>query len=79
MKTSYETSIATAIAELRAAKTALSKEISRYPTPISGCDAQFNRLLSDRTRLNNALQAMAAEPFIPTPRMLEPVARTACV
>ena len=33
---------------LVAARHALNAEISSYPTPISGCDAQFNHLLAER-------------------------------
>ncbi len=54
--------------KLRAAKRALNEEISSYPTPISGCDAQFNHLLGQRRRINAALAALDQPVFIPTPR-----------
>ncbi|MEM7269370.1 MAG: hypothetical protein AAF401_08960 [Pseudomonadota bacterium] len=63
-----EDHIALAEAELRAAKRGLSEEISAYPTPIAGCDAQFNHLLAQRQRVTNALAAIEAAPFIATPR-----------
>ena len=72
MPARYETSIEIALAALKAAKATLSAEISSYPTPIAGCDAQFNQLLSDRTRLHNAIHAIESRPFVPTPRSLEP-------
>ena len=34
----------------------LSEEIRGYPTPIPRCDAQFNHLLEQRSRLSRALE-----------------------
>ena len=31
------------------------RQIKNYPTPIAGCDEQFNFLLSERNRLQNLL------------------------
>lgn len=53
--------LATACAELDA-------EIRSYPTPISGCDAQYNYLLAERRRAHEALQVLEADIHIPTPR-----------
>lgn len=53
---------------LRGAIDRLSREISGYPTPISGCDAQFNHLLSERRRAVKAMAALEAEERVPTPR-----------
>lgn len=72
MQYPYETSLGTALAELRHARQLLGDDISAYPTPIAGCDTQFNRLLSDRTRIARAIRAIENEPFVPTPRLLEP-------
>ena len=58
----------TAETALRAAFDGLQKEISDYPTPISGCDAQFNHLLAERQRLSRAVEALASDVFIATPR-----------
>jgi len=63
---------AAAVSALREAKRALDEEIAGYPTPISGCDAQFTYLLAERGRLSAALAAFEGEVFIPTPRTLEP-------
>lgn len=71
----HEICLAAALGELQAAQSALSKEIAEYPTPISGCDAQFTRLLSDRTRISNAIRTLQDTPFVPTPRVMEPGAR----
>lgn len=54
----------------RRALSAIAKEITQYPTPIAGCDVQFNHLLADRARLSRALGALEAEVFVPTPRTL---------
>ena len=58
----------TAQTALRAARAALIGEISVYPAPIAGCDAQFNHLLAERQRVTNALAALDDAVFIPTPR-----------
>lgn len=68
MMTKSEDLIAAAETALLEAREALMAEISAYPTPISGCDAQFNGLLSDRGRVNAALNALNVPVFIPTPR-----------
>ncbi len=77
MADSYQTALDVALQELQRARTSLLNEIAEYPAPISGCDAQFNHLLSDRTRIALALQALESSPFVPTPRMLEPSAFSA--
>jgi hypothetical protein len=61
-------SIDAARLSLRAARDALDVEISGYPRPISGCDAQYNHLLAERRRVHEALAALAADIHIPTPR-----------
>ncbi|MFQ6548963.1 hypothetical protein AADZ90_013470 [Aestuariibius sp. 2305UL40-4] len=61
-----------ATAELTAARQTLAQSIRSYPTPISGCDAQFNHLLAQRKKVDRALAALAAEPFVPTPRHPDP-------
>ena len=64
----YERALNAAASELKKAKRLLASEIAKYPTPISGCDAQFNRLLSDRTRIADTLRSIDSQPFIPTSR-----------
>ena len=71
----HDACIAVARAELAEAKRLISKEISGYPSPISGCDAQFNHLLAQRVRVAEALAALEAIPFIATPRQPTPEAR----
>jgi hypothetical protein len=43
---------------LEAARAALDDEIRHYPTPIPRCDAQFNHLYEQRSRLARALDAV---------------------
>ena len=59
---------ARARAALEDARDALENEIQDYPTPVSGCDAQYNHLLAERRRVHAAMQALTAEVHIPTPR-----------
>ncbi len=51
------------------ARTELDDEIRSYPTPISGCDAQYNHILAERRRVHAALEALDEEIHIPTPRV----------
>ena len=60
--------ISQAISTLEAARRQLSIEIRGYPTPIAGCDAQFNQLLVERRRVEKALHALAEPLHVPTPR-----------
>jgi hypothetical protein len=41
-------------------KLSLDREIGNYPTPIPQCDAQFNYLLDQRTRLSQQLSRLRA-------------------
>ncbi len=58
--------------ELKLAQAALKRDLAEYPTPIAGCDEQFNHLLDQRERVRNALAALEAPNFVPTPRKLSP-------
>ena len=59
---------ARARAALSDAAADLDAEIHDYPTPVSGCDAQYNHLLAERRRVRRALEALDADVHIPTPR-----------
>ena len=59
---------ARARAALESAAAELDAEIHAYPTPVSGCDAQYNHLLAERRRVRCALEALDAPVHIPTPR-----------
>jgi hypothetical protein len=43
------------VSRIEEAKRAVDQEIGDYPTPIPRCDAQFNHLLEQRTRLSRLL------------------------
>lgn len=62
------TPVARARTALLDARADLDAEIRDYPTPISGCDAQYNHLLAERRRVHAALEALDADIHIPTPR-----------
>ena len=61
-------------AELTAAKRLIQDEIRDYPTPISGCDAQFNHLIGLRGSIIEALRALEGPQFVATPRTPSPTA-----
>lgn len=67
----YENSLTKAAQALTEARDLISRDLTDYPTPVSGCDAQYNRLISDRTRITNALAVLADRPFVATPRVME--------
>ena len=48
-------------AALETRRDALNEEISAYPAPIPGCDAQFNHLLEERARINQELRRLKGE------------------
>ena len=68
MQDSYTLLRAKAERALTRALRALQRDIADYPTPIAGCDAQFNHLLAERRRLTAALEVLGRDVAIPTPR-----------
>ncbi|WP_170406645.1 hypothetical protein [Ruegeria arenilitoris] len=66
----YSECLAIARQELRLAQAVLRRDMAEYPTPIAGCDEQFNHLLDQSERVRNALAALDAPHFVPTPRKL---------
>ena len=68
----YEDNVRRATRELKAARRQIQDEISSYPAPIAGCDAQFTHLIGLRSAIVEALQALQAPRFVATPRQLEP-------
>lgn len=70
MSVRFEDKLNGAILSLEAAKRLIAEEIRDYPTPVSGCDAQYNHLLSRRSQVSKALDALRQEVFVPTPRTL---------
>ena len=63
-----EECLTVAEAELRQARRLILDELRSYPTPISGCDAQYNHLISRRSSIDAALHALDSLPFVATPR-----------
>ncbi len=55
-------------AELHQARQLILEELHSYPTPVSGCDAQYNHLISQRGSIDAAIQALGSLPFVATPR-----------
>ncbi len=74
MPDSFEDCIIAARAELAMAKQLIQEEISSYPSPISGCDAQFNHLIAERQKVFAAIQSLNEFVFVPTPRSPTPQA-----
>ena len=72
MSETFEDCILAARAELALARQYLQDEISAYPSPISGCDAQFNHLLGERQKVLEAIRSLDAFVFVPTPRAPTP-------
>lgn len=69
---SFETHLAEARAALNAARDMVRAEIRDYPTPVSGCDAQYNHLIGQRGAIDDALSALSAPRFVATPRTPAP-------
>lgn len=55
----YQSCITDAKATLEKAAHLIGLEISNYPSPIAGCDEQFNHLLAERNRVRDARQALS--------------------
>ena len=72
---SSDEALAAARQALSMAHDAVAMEIRCYPTPISGCDAQFNRLLEMRAQSGQSRATLDAPAFVPTPRQLSPTGR----
>ena len=74
MPEEFQDCMLAARSELARARQLLNAEISDYPTPISGCDAQFNHLLGERQKVLAAISSLDDAVFVPTPRAPTPVA-----
>ena len=71
---SYEDCLLLARTELMSARQLIDAELRGYPTPVSGCDAQYNHLSGLRGSVNEALRSLEAPRFVATPRTPEPMA-----
>ncbi|MEM9433052.1 MAG: hypothetical protein AAGA12_03960 [Pseudomonadota bacterium] len=74
MTDSYEYCVIAARSELARARQLIQEEISSYPAPIAGCDAQFNHLLAERQKVLAAIRSLDDFVFVPTPRSPTPQA-----
>lgn len=64
----YSDQLASARRDLEAARASIQDELSAYPTPVSGCDAQYNHLIGLRGSISDALHALEGPRFVATPR-----------
>ena len=64
----FQNCILSAKSELAEARKLIQAQISNYPTPIAGCDAQFNHLLAERQKVLSAINSLDEAVFVPTPR-----------
>ncbi|MEM8630913.1 MAG: hypothetical protein AAGF74_06740 [Pseudomonadota bacterium] len=64
----FESHLRDASASLKSARELIQEELRAYPTPVSGCDAQYNHLISLKNAVNEALGALETPPFVATPR-----------
>ncbi len=71
---SYQDCMTVARAELEIAKHLIQDELRSYPTPVSGCDAQYNHLIGLRGSISEALRVLEQPHFVTTPRTPEPEA-----
>ncbi len=53
-----DSTLKTFVVYLEAKKTGIIEEIRAYPSPIPACDAQFNYLLEQRTKLSHELDRL---------------------
>jgi len=74
MSETFSNCMTAAKAELQHAYRLIDTEIRDYPTPISGCDAQFNHLIGERRKISDALNTLNSVIFVPTPRTPSPFA-----
>ncbi|MEX0339154.1 MAG: hypothetical protein AB3N11_08965 [Arenibacterium sp.] len=68
----HEESLHQARRSVKAALDCLTAEIRAYPTPVSGCDAQYNYLIGQRNSASEALRILQEPRFVATPRTSEP-------
>ena len=69
---SYADELALARKHLEAARCSILDELREYPTPVSGCDAQYNHLIGLRGSIAEALHTLEEPRFVATPRTLDP-------
>lgn len=68
----YDDHITGARSALALAKELIQDEMRAYPTPISGCDAQYNHMIGLRGSITEAMRALEGPRFVATPRTPTP-------
>lgn len=71
---SFEEPLSAARHALQQAQSLIANELRDYPTPVSGCDAQYNYLLGQRGAVSQALRHLEQPSFVATPRTPTPEA-----
>jgi hypothetical protein len=69
----YQDCVAAAAEDLATARQLIQDELRDYPTPISGCDAQYNYLIGLRGSITEALRELEGPRFVATPRTPNPM------
>ena len=69
----FQDCVAAAAGDLANARQLIQDELREYPTPISGCDAQYNYLIGLRGSITEALHALEGPRFVATPRTPNPM------
>lgn len=70
----YDDHITEARSALARAGEMIQDEMRAYPTPVSGCDAQYNHLIGLRGSIGEAMRALEGPRFVATPRTPSPMA-----
>ena len=68
----YDTCLQRAVQELETARQLIQDELRDYPTPLSGCDAQYSHLIGLRGSITDALRSLDAPQFVASPRTQSP-------
>ena len=72
---SYEDRLRRAAEDLEIAQRQIQDALRNYPSPVSGCDAQYNHLIGLRGSISQARRLLQAPRFVATPREPERGAR----
>jgi hypothetical protein len=67
LRRASDTRLTEARRRLQATKAAIKAEMHSYPRPITGCDAQYNRLADDRRLVSALLARLEALERAPAP------------
>ena len=68
----HDTCLQRTVLELEAARQLIEAEFRDYPTPLSGCAAQYSHLIGPRGSIIDALRSREALQFVASPRTQSP-------